>query len=167
MSRIGPSIRRLEQDAQAEVVLWASRVKVPRAPDVAPGAMVSDYLFAVPNGGARSKAEAAIFVGQGVKSGIPDLVLDLARGGFHGWRCEMKAPRWAFRTERDRTLALKAAQAERLAMLRLAGYAAEVKFGAAETIVFLADYLGIPIDPAFRRPDAPVAAMIRTGRRRR
>ena len=32
-------------------------------------------LFHIPNGGARSKAEGAIFKAMGVKSGVPDLFL--------------------------------------------------------------------------------------------
>ncbi len=32
------------------------------------------YFFAVPNGGKRTPIEAAIFVGQGVKPGVPDLL---------------------------------------------------------------------------------------------
>lgn len=32
------------------------------------------FFFAVPNGGYRTRTEAAILIGQGVKSGVPDLV---------------------------------------------------------------------------------------------
>lgn len=50
------------------------------------------YLYAVPNGRNRGKAEAGKLKAEGVKRGVPDVALDAARGGFHGWRCEMKAP---------------------------------------------------------------------------
>lgn len=47
------------------------------------------FFFAVPNGGYRTRAEAAILIGQGVVAGMTDLVV------FHGGRAfcmELKAP---------------------------------------------------------------------------
>ena len=41
-------------------------------------------LYHVPNGGSRKKAEAGRFRAEGVKAGVPDLCLPVARGGFHG-----------------------------------------------------------------------------------
>lgn len=41
-------------------------------------------LYHVPNGGSRNKIEAARLRAQGVKSGVPDLCLPVARGGNHG-----------------------------------------------------------------------------------
>ncbi len=49
-----------------------------------------DY-FAVPNGGRRSKIEAAIMVGLGVRKGVPDLVILLRGGGVVF--IELKQPR--------------------------------------------------------------------------
>lgn len=45
----------------------------------------------VPNGGKRSKAEAAIFKTMGVRSGVPDVFLPAARGIYHGLYIEFKA----------------------------------------------------------------------------
>lgn len=47
-------------------------------------------LYHAPNGGRRSKAEAGRFKAEGVKSGVPDLCLPVARGGFHGLYIELK-----------------------------------------------------------------------------
>ena len=49
-----------------------------------------DLLFHVPNGGIRSKPEAVRFKKIGVKAGVPDLFLPVARGGWHGLFIEMK-----------------------------------------------------------------------------
>lgn len=47
-------------------------------------------LFAVPNGGLRSKATAAKLKAEGVKRGYPDVALDYPSGSHHGLRIEMK-----------------------------------------------------------------------------
>ena len=52
-----------------------------------------DLLYHVPNGGSRKKAEAGRFRAEGVKAGVPDLCLPVARGGFHGLYIELKRQR--------------------------------------------------------------------------
>jgi len=47
-------------------------------------------LFAVPNGGGRSRIEAAIMKGEGVTAGVADLILLEARGGWGSLCIEMK-----------------------------------------------------------------------------
>lgn len=49
-------------------------------------------LFAIPNGGERNKAVAGKLKAEGVKSGVPDLCLPVARGTYHGLFIEMKEP---------------------------------------------------------------------------
>lgn len=51
-----------------------------------------ELLHAIPNGGTRNKAEAAKLKAEGVKAGVSDLFLPVARGGFHGLYLEMKRP---------------------------------------------------------------------------
>lgn len=47
-------------------------------------------LYHVPNGGSRKKSEAGRFKAEGVKAGVPDLCLPVARGGYHGLYVELK-----------------------------------------------------------------------------
>ena len=65
---------------------------------------VGKLLFAVPNGGARSRTEAAIMKAEGVTAGVTDLILLLGRGGFNALCIEMKTT--------DRRSALSNAQIE-------------------------------------------------------
>lgn len=50
-------------------------------------------MYHTPNGGRRSKAEAGRFKAEGVKSGVPDIFLPVARGGYHGLYIELKRQR--------------------------------------------------------------------------
>ena len=52
---------------------------------------VAELIYHVPNGGQRHKAVAAKLKEQGVKAGVPDLVLPMARGGYFGLYIEFKA----------------------------------------------------------------------------
>lgn len=47
-------------------------------------------LFAIPNGGQRHKAVAAKLKAEGVKAGVPDICLPVARGGYHALYIELK-----------------------------------------------------------------------------
>ena len=47
-------------------------------------------LFAVPNGGGRSRIEAGIMKAEGVTAGVSDLILLEARGGYGSLCIEMK-----------------------------------------------------------------------------
>lgn len=48
-------------------------------------------LFAIPNGGLRSPSVAASLRKEGVRKGVPDLMLPVPRCGLHGLFLEMKA----------------------------------------------------------------------------
>lgn len=74
----------LESDLQEAVIAWKN-TKVSAYPEL-------EWLHAVPNGGYRSGREAVGLKRQGVKAGILDLSLDVARGGYHGLKVELKRP---------------------------------------------------------------------------
>jgi hypothetical protein len=53
--------------------------------------VVAKLIYHVPNGGHRHKKVAGEMKKQGVKAGVPDLVLPMARGGYFGLYIEFKA----------------------------------------------------------------------------
>ena len=89
-------------------------------------------LFHIPNGGRRDAAEAANLKRQGVKPGVPDLFLPVARGGYHGLFIELK------RRDGGR---LSDYQKRWLHLLQRQGYAAVVCHGAKETADTIICYL--------------------------
>lgn len=50
-------------------------------------------MYAIPNGGKRAKKTAVDLKHEGVKSGVPDIHLPVARGEFHGLYIELKKPK--------------------------------------------------------------------------
>lgn len=78
-------MRHIEDDHQAALIAWAKTQPLD-------GDRVSDYLYAIPNGGSRSAREGARLKAQGVKAGVSDLHLPIASRGFHGLWIELKAP---------------------------------------------------------------------------
>jgi VRR-NUC domain. len=72
--------RHLESRLQQNCVRWF-RTQYPK---------LSLLLFAIPNGGARSKIEAGIMKGEGVVAGVADLFLSAANVRYHGFYIEMK-----------------------------------------------------------------------------
>ncbi|MHB1153550.1 MAG: VRR-NUC domain-containing protein [Eubacteriales bacterium] len=116
-------IRICEDDEQVAVIEWAE-LCTGAIPELA-------WLYHVPNGGYRNKIEAMKFKRMGVKSGVPDLVLPVARSGYHGLYIELKA--------KDGIVSEK--QREWLNNLRHQGYFAIACFGADETISIIKNYL--------------------------
>lgn len=47
-------------------------------------------MHAIPNGGKRDIRTAAKLKAEGVKPGVPDIFLPVAKGGFHGLYIELK-----------------------------------------------------------------------------
>jgi hypothetical protein len=71
-----------EDSEQAMLFNWAkmARGKYPEL----------DLMYAIPNGGYRSIKTAKLMKATGVKAGIPDICLPVARHGFHALYIEMK-----------------------------------------------------------------------------
>ena len=77
------SPRHIESAIQRQCVAWF-RMQYPKH---------AKLLFAVPNGGGRSRVEAAIMKAEGVTAGVSDLILLEPRGGYGALCIEMKTRR--------------------------------------------------------------------------
>jgi hypothetical protein len=74
-----------EHQHQVALMRWA-RLSQGLFPELA-------LLYAVPNGGQRNAVVAAKLKAEGVQAGIPDLVLPVARSGYHSLYLELKRPK--------------------------------------------------------------------------
>jgi hypothetical protein len=131
-SRRGDGAAPEEHEEQAAVIRWAQEQEA-RWPELR-------WLFHVPNGGYRDPATAALLATQGIRAGVPDLLLLVPRRGadgdiIHGLAIEMK--------KRDHSNSPSAAQRTWLLALREQGYMAVVAYGATEAVGYLEHYLGL------------------------
>ena len=123
-----------EHIEQVALMAWA-RKNESRLPELA-------LLFAIPNGaklvsrvnqrGQRFSVEANRLIAEGLKPGVPDLFLPVARGGCFGLFIELK---------RDGGRASDA-QNEWISKLREQGYSAWVAYGSRGAIEIIERYLG-------------------------
>ena len=88
-------------------------------------------MFHIPNGGTRNKVEAGHLKVQGVKAGVPDICLPVAKGTYHGMWIELKV-------DKNTT---SEAQDEWLLALASKGYATAVAWSWQEARRFLIYYL--------------------------
>lgn len=117
-------INRLEADEQKDIFYTAYLMR-----NVYPELRL---LFAIPNGGSRHPAEAAHLQQQGVKAGIPDMCLPVARGGYHGLYIELKRVKGGKVSEK---------QMQWINDLNAQGYLAKVCYGADDALETLKKYL--------------------------
>ncbi len=113
-----------ESVEQTRLFQWA-RMEAGRWPEL-------NLLYHVPNGGSRHRLGAAHLKQQGVRAGVPDLCLPVARGGCHGLYIEMK---------RLRGGRVSPEQTEWMDALRAEGYAVAVCQGWAMASDVITDYL--------------------------
>ena len=113
-----------EDTEQAHIFAWAAWASG-KYPEL-------DLMHHIPNGGKRSKSEAARFKAQGVKAGVPDIFLPCARGGYHGLYIELK------RTKGGK---LSAVQKEWIDALRGQDYKVIVCYGFDEAREVIISYL--------------------------
>ena len=92
--------------------------------------------YAIPNGCYRTKAEAARLKAEGVKAGVPDLCVPVARGGYHSLYIEMKRSDGSPSDVGD-------AQAEWIQALRDEGMAAFACFGVDNAIACIDWYMSL------------------------
>ncbi len=71
-----------ESAHQKALFVWAQQYAIPEL----------KWLFAVPNGGARDKITGARLRAEGVKPGLPDIGLMVARGNYQMLWIELKKP---------------------------------------------------------------------------
>lgn len=114
-----------EEEEQIALMEWVALMSG-RYPDL-------KLLIHIPNGGARSKAEAGRFKAMGVKSGVSDLFLPVARGKFHGLWIELK--RKGGKPSKN--------QEKWISDMRTQRYAAEVAYGAGEAMELIEGYLNL------------------------
>lgn len=121
----------LETKEQQWVIQWANHqfFNHGQGPE-----LIGAYLFAIPNGGSRHKAEAKRLKAEGVRAGVPDLQLVVPRNGLHGLFVEMK--------RRDGVPSdIKQEQKDWHYKLRQKGYAVTVAFGFDMARQAITDYL--------------------------
>lgn len=91
-----------------------------------------NLLYHVPNGGSRHKAEAVLLRAEGVKAGVPDLCLPVARGQYHGLYIELKRQRGGRTSDH---------QSEWLDALSAQGYKAALCYGWEQAAGTIIEYL--------------------------
>lgn len=114
----------LESNEQQTLVAWA-RYMEGRWPELR-------LLYHIPNEGKRSRKTGARLKAEGLKSGVPDICLPVARGGHHGLYIELK---------RRKDSKVTKEQLEWIADLVAQGYVAAVCRGCDEAISLITRYL--------------------------
>ncbi|RMP81018.1 VRR-NUC domain-containing protein [Pseudomonas syringae] len=99
--------------------------------------LVAALIYHVPNGGHRHKLVAIKLKEQGVRAGVPDLVLPMARGGYFGLYIEFKATP-------PNDAAVSGSQYEWIRQLNLQGYLAIVCRGHFDAMEQIRAYLRLP-----------------------
>jgi len=125
-----------EHDNQCAVIQWKNMLQNRY--------IALGLLFAVPNGaklpwarnkrGQRYSKEAINLLNEGLQPGVPDLILPVARHGYHGLAIENKYGRNKLTQEQKWWISSLEAQ----------GWLTAVCYSADEAIGILRDYLDIP-----------------------
>lgn len=92
-----------------------------------------EYMFAIPNGGHRNYVEAINLKKQGTRSGVPDLMLPIPKGKYHGLFIEMKYGK--NKPTQNQT--------EYINYLNSVGYLAVVCYSCEEAIKIINEYLAL------------------------
>lgn len=115
-----------ESEEQQALFEWAERL-CKRYPELA-------LLYHIPNEGKRSKAAGARLKKEGMKSGVPDIHLPVARGNFHSLYIELKRRKGSSTTQAQNTW---------LQMLGKYGNRAVRCYGWEEAAKVIVEYLEI------------------------
>lgn len=115
-----------EHSHQVAVLAW-SVINLPRYPCL-------KWLFAIPNGGTRSRSQGGRLKAEGVKAGVADLMLPVPVGRYHGLFIEMKRQNG---TEAD----VSPKQREFLLFVQAQGYRVQVCYGWEQAVAVIERYL--------------------------
>ena len=114
-----------ESEEQQALIRWADYMAATVRPELR-------LLYHIPNGGTGGEGEAGRFRAEGVRAGVPDLCLPVARGEYHGLYIELKRTKGGKISEK---------QKEWLDALEKEGYCAAVCHGWDEAREKIETYL--------------------------
>lgn len=126
MSRLTLATSHLEDEHQAAYFTWASHIKE-----------IRDLAFHVPNGGNRNLREATRLKKQGVRPGVSDIFIPIARGGYFGLWIELKIPL----TKGTKKAKVSASQKKWISLMLEQGYEAQVCYGWPAAKAITLEYL--------------------------
>ena len=115
-----------ESEEQQLLFEWANLASK-RVPEL-------DLLVAIPNGGLRNMSVAVRLKAEGTRKGFPDMILPVARGGYHSLAIELK---------RIKGGTVSPEQKKWLADLSVQGWKCAVCYGFEEAKAEIEKYLGI------------------------
>ena len=113
------------EDAEQRIIFQWAAMETAARPELG-------LLYAIPNGGTRAIKTAIALKAQGVKSGVPDMCLPVARGGYHGLYIELKRQKGGTVSETQKSW---------ITALNTQGYKAIICHGAEEAIGTIKEYL--------------------------
>lgn len=111
-------------EQMAVIAFWADFARLHR--------LEERLLIHIANERKTSPRQGAYLKAQGVRAGVPDLLLAIPAGGYNGLWLELKRSKGGRVTE---------AQAEMHKLLKSQGYAVHVCHGAREAVGVIVDYL--------------------------
>jgi len=117
----------LSEDKEQKLLIQWSRYKF-----FSGNKRLSDYMIAVPNGGSRHFLEAINLKRQGVKPGVPDILIFIPNKHYHGLFIEMK---------RKNNFVVSEFQKQWIERLNTIGYCACVANGFEKAKECIDDYL--------------------------
>ena len=114
-----------ESEEQQALFQWA-RLNEKNCPELR-------LMYHIPNGGLRNKSVAVRLTAEGVRRGVPDICLPVARSGYHGMYIELKRRKGGIVSKE---------QTEWLELLAAQNYLSLVCYGWDEAREAIKDYLG-------------------------
>ena len=112
------------EDAEQSQIIYYCQAMSAKYPEL-------EMIYHIPNEGKRGRSAAMVQKKIGLKAGVPDLCLPVARKGYHGLYIEVKALDGRTSTSQQKWIDKLSEQ----------GYKAVVCFGADEAIAVIADYI--------------------------